>query len=271
MEGKPSDKPIVISQDEDKHYKTYISAYWCEGRWLEQTLLPEIRLDGGLQLSEAEIVAVILDNTSHLIPRTAPYRELLPNKYEDKLYEMDRRDDLFYSHLSRHKYIAAVRRGSKAVIEATCRTLLRRNRAKRVRYHRRELLREKYERLSNAQECINDIVGAHCGVAERELQYLFDAKEIMAHNIYSARCAENERVEYLLDMLQRYGDERYKRCDSMIFILTTDSTSPLTDHERRLAEKFLDRLTPLMRASVLNERIDGFGPYINLHITGSYN
>ena len=70
-----------------------------------------------------------------------------------------------------------------------------------MRCHRRELLREKYERLSEVQECINDIVGAHCGVAERELQYLLEAKEIMSQNIYSARCAENERVDYLLDML----------------------------------------------------------------------
>ena len=54
-------------------------------------------------------------------------------------------------------------------------------------------------------------------------------------------------------------------------IFTTDSTLPLTDHERRLAEDFLDRLAPLRRVYVLNERIEGFGPYINLHITGRYS
>ena len=271
MEGRPSDKPIVISREENPHKGSYISAYDCEGNWLEHNLLREIRLDNGLQLSEAEIVAVILENTSYLTPRTAPYRKLLPNKYDNKLYEMDRRDILFCLHLSPHKYETAVSRGDrKSIIEASYRNFLRQNRAKRMRRHRRELLREKYERLGEVQECINDIVGAHCGVAERELQYLLEAKEIMSHNICSARCAENERVEYLLDMLQRYGSEKYKRCDSMIFLFTSDVASPLTDHERRLAEEFLDRLAPLKRASVLNEQIAGFGPYLNLHITGSY-
>lgn len=271
MEGKPSDKPIVISREEDPHNGSYISAYGCEGNWMEYNLLREIQFDNELQPSEAEIVAVILGNTSYLTPRTVTYRKLLPNKYADKLDEMDKRDNLFYSHLSPHKYKTAVCRDSESVIEASCRNILRRNRAKKMRYCRRELLREKYERLSNVQECINDIVGAHCGVAERDLQYLFDTKEIMSQDLYSARRTENERVEYLLDMLQRYGDERYKRCDNMIFIFTTDSTSPLTDHERSLAEAFLDILAPLKRALVLNERIDGFGPYINLQITCSYS
>ena len=62
----------------------------------------------------------------------------------------------------------------------------------------------------------------------------------------------------------------YKRCDSMVFIFTTDSTLPLTDHERRLAEEFFDRLMPLKRMSVLNERIDGFGSYINLAHYGQF-
>ena len=270
MEGKPSDTPIVISRDDDSHNGVYINADDCEGNWLEHNLLREIRFDGGLQLSEAEIVAVILANTSYLTPRTAPWRKLLPNKYADKLDEMTERDILFYSHLSPHKYRTAVSRDSERVIEAYCRNILRRNRAKRMRCHRRELLREKYERLSNVQQCINDIVDAHCGVAERELQYLFDAKEIMSHNIDSARCAESERVEYLLDMLQRYGGGMYKRCDSFVFLFTTDSTLSLTDHERSLVDGFLDSLAPLKRASVLNERIDGFGSYIHLHITGSY-
>ena len=271
MEGKPSDIPIVISLEEDPHNGAcYINGSDCEGNWLEHNLLREIRLDGALQLSEAGIVAVILKNTSYLTPRRAPWQKLLPNRYADKLDEMTRRDKLFYSHLSWRKYRMAVRRDRESVIEASRRNFLRCNRAKRMRCHRRELLREKYERLRNTQECINHLVGAHCGVAERELQYLFDAKEIMTHDICSARCAENERVEYLLDLLQHYGDGMYKRCDSLVFLFTTDSTLPLTDHERSLAEGFLDRQAALKRASVLNERIDGFGPYIELHITGSF-
>ena len=270
VEGEPSDIPIVISREEDPHNGTcYIDGSDCEGHWLEQNLLREIRLDGALQLSEAEIVAVILINTSYLAPRRDPWHKPLPNQYQDKLEEMTQQDIRFYSHLSPHKYRMAVRRDSESVIEALRRNFLRCNRAKRMRCHRRELLREKYERLRNTQECINHLVRVHCGVSEQEWQYLFDAKEIMIHDIDSARCAENERVEYLLDILQRHGDEMYKHCDSIVFLFTTDASLPLTDYERSLAEGFLDRLAPWKRALVLNERIDGFGPYINLHITGS--
>lgn len=87
----------------------------------------------------------------------------------------------------------------------------------------------------------------------------------MSQNIQSARCAENERVEDLLDMLQHYGNNMYKRCDGKVFLFITDATLPLTDHECSLVDVFLYRLTPLKRASVMEVRIDGFGPYINLH------
>ena len=232
IEGEPSDKPIVIAREEDRD-GTWVSASSCEGNWLEHNLLREIRLEGGLQLSEAEIVAHILNDTSYLCPCRGPYRNLLPNRFTDKLDELDARDQ-------------------------------------RMRDSRRERLREKYERLREVQDRINEIVSAHCGVSEQDLHYLFDAKEIMTDDLCSARCAENERVEYLFDLLRRDGRAAYGRCDSMVLVFTTDLCSPLTDSERRSAEEFLDKLAPLQRVMILNEQIQGFGPYIDMQITGSY-
>ena len=250
------------------------SGYELEGDFWQYSLGREIVLSEGPAVSDEELAAWLLWSMT-FYGYSKNYREMQGDPDTlwliQKQLDLHRRHTAAYGRISRKmlrslditgdEYFAAEQRAAK--------NCLRRNRAKRMRDHRQDILMKKYERQEKVAGTISRILEHADDFEPETFRYLYDTKWISDNCYHSETADEAGRVDYLINLVQKYGGVDYSEFDSIVIIATADIEHALSDEDLKKLGAFAEQLGTFKREELHYCTIRDFGTAAELLIVAS--
>ncbi len=155
------------------------------------------------------------------------------------------------------------------VEEDELKNMTRRNRAKRMRDHRHQQLIKKYERMNKVKGTIDSILRCADDFTEEQFAYLYDTKLVSDNCYYSMDPDNSRRLDYIFDLIRKYGNNDYRTFDSLVIFVTTDSKHPLSEEELDKLGRFAADNEPWKRCECGYGVEEGFGEGAQMLIVAS--
>lgn len=230
----------------------WIDVYGASCKW-ENALAKEIKIANDLDLTETEVLAHILWEMTFFgftpkqreevfagwEPRKEPY-----NQYEKALWA-----------LQLHMYKNEVRKKDRWFDESGkgCYNMdymksrfnkPRFNRAKRKRKYRQELREEYLERMAKHDYLIQQLT-KDSSLKRIDIDFLMDVKHVNIVQFQSHIVNREERMPYLLQLINDYYNWDWADGTDIICLLRTSITDLLTDQEKELIKEFFSNYSHL--------------------------
>lgn len=245
-----------------------------EGDFWERSLGKTIVYNDGLPSEDGVVAAHFLWNcTFYGFKPVAGYNPHSDeeNPYWMKSYRILEKDMIFAAHLSMKKY-RKMNIFEKEETEAfdklyspQCKT----NRSKRMRLHRHEVMKEKYDRMAKVWGTIEEICSIDADINRDDLKYLYDTALIYNDRFESHTEDPSKRIDYLLDLIENWSKADYRSCDSLVISAIHDKNHPFSKEEMGKLNAFVESCKPLDRAICGTVAAEDFGEGAEIILIGS--
>jgi len=263
MEPSTDVNPLEVRRGEDGHLNGS-SGHDLEGDFWENSLGREIRLSDGPEISDEELAAHLLWSMTFYCfsekYRDRNYPEI-SDAFDDKILNIYQKRLAAYAHipLKQAKKMNVDDDEYFVVEEQQLKNMTRRNRAKRMRDHRHQQAIKKYERMNKVKATIESILRCADDYTEEQFAYLYDTKLISDNCYYSYAADNSHRLDYIFDLIRKYGNNDYSSFDSLVLFVTTDKDLPLSDDELNKLTQFAKANEPWRRYECGYAVEEGFG------------
>lgn len=230
----------------------WIDVYGASCKW-ENVLAKDIKVANDLDLTENEVLARILWEMTFygFTPRRREARmeEWLPrkephNQYEKALWALQLR---MYKNEVRKKDRRFDESGKGCYNMDYMKSIFnkpRLNRAKRKRMYRQELREEYLERMAENDYLILQLT-KNCSLKRIDIDFLMDVKHVNIVQFQSHIVNREERMPYLLQLINDYYNWDWVDGTEMICLLRTSSIAPLTNLEKECIRDFFLKFSHL--------------------------
>jgi len=266
--------PIEIERGEDGQLNGS-SAFHLEGDFWSNSLGREIVLSDGPEISDEVLAAHILWSMTFYgfsqKHRGSSYRSSGSDEFIKKSLDIYARRMAAYGRVSLKKArkLDCLTDEYSKVSDVEMKNRKRRNRAKRMRDHRHDMLIKKYDRMGKVKGTIEGLLARADDFTEEQFSYLYDTKWV-SDNCYLSQCSDNSRrIDYILELISKYSDIDYSTFDSLVLMVTIDPEYPLTDTETEKVEKFVEAAGPWKRSECGFSETKGFGEGAEMLIVAS--
>ena len=245
-----------------------------EGDFWERNLGKTIVYNDGLPSDDAVVAAHFLWNcTFYGFKPVANYNPHSDeeNPYWMKSFRILEKDMAFAAHLSMKRYrkMTIFEKEETEVFDKVYDPRRKMNRSKRMRLHRHELMKEKYDRMAKVWGTIDEICSFDADVKREDLNYLYDTALIYNDRFESHTEGPSKRVDYLLDLIENWSKADYRSCDSLVIDVIHDKNHPFTEEEMDKLNAFAASCEPLDRVICGTVATDNFGEGAEIILIGS--
>ena len=245
-----------------------------EGDIWEESLGREIIIPEGPEIPLEKLAAYLLWSLTFygFSAASRPFlRTASVDEFSKRRFEIRQKQTAAYGRISLKK-LNAMSVLDDEYMEAEMRAeknARRRNRAKRMRDHRRDVQIARLERKSKVHETIFELTCKADDFSEEDFAYLYDTKLISDNCYHSQTADDSTRIDYLIDLIRNYGCVDYSEFDSMVFVVSVDKERELSEEEMRRLQEFVEPFNPQKRSEFHYCTAAGFGPGAEIMIVAS--
>lgn len=245
-----------------------------EGDFWTRSLGKTIVYNDGLPSDDAVVAAHFLWNCTFYGFR--PVASYNPHSDEENPYWMKsfrilEKDMAFAAHLSMKKYrkMTIFEKEETEVFDKVYDPRRKMNRSKRMRLHRHEIMKEKYDRMAKVWGTVDEICSFDADIKREDLNYLYDTALIFNDRFESHTEDPSKRIDYLLDLIENWSKADYRSCDSLVIDVIHDKNYPFTEEEMDKLNAFVCSCEPLDRVICGTVATDDFGEGAEIILIGS--
>lgn len=188
-----------------------------------------------------------------------------------KSFRILEKDMVFAAHLSMKQYrkMNILEKEETEVFDKVYGPRRKMNRSKRMRLHRHEVMREKYDRMAKVWGTVDEICSFDADIKRDDLKYLYDTALIYNDRFESHTEDPSNRIGYLLELIKNWSKADYRSCDSLVVEVIHDKEHPLSEDELDKLNAFVDSCRPLDRAICGIVAFDDIGDGAHIILIGS--
>ena len=224
---------------------SYIIVEGCQDSWAD-VLGKNIRLEKELPLTDQVLAAHILweitffgvseEEMKSNIGRDYGDKPMWQdNTYRRKIQEIEDKQWKNYSRGTQWEISDGLKFISYDIVMEVFKRREKRNRAKRMRDARQERQIQRLKKLAVREEGICKAVATGC-ISREQVGYIMDIQYGDEHTYSSRRKTPEYRMQYIIELIDKYSNIDFSKYDSITAIATTSSGYPFYEEEKTLLQ-----------------------------------
>ena len=263
--------PTINDDDIDVEMaESYIYVDGCQDNWAN-VLGKNIIFDDDLQITVQVLAAHILweitffgfseEEMKANIGRDYGDESHTPdNIYRRKIQEIEDRQWKNYSRGAKWEISEGQKFISYDIVMEVFKRRKKRNRAKRMRDARQERQMARLRKLAVREEGICKVVATGCRSRE-QVKYIMNVQYGDEHTYSSRTNTSEDRVQYIIELIDKYSDIDFTKYDSITAITTTSSEYTFSEEEKTLLQECFSSKQRFKRMQI----VFGSDPSVNSH------
>ena len=263
--------PTINDDDIDVEMaESYIYVDGCQDNWAN-VLGKNIIFDDDLQITVQVLAAHILweitffgfseEEMKANIGRDYGDESHTPdNIYRRKIQEIEDRQWKNYSRGAKWEISEGQKFISYDIVMEVFKRRKKRNRAKRMRDARQERQMARLRKLAVREEGICKVVATGC-MSREQVKYIMNVQYGDEHTYSSRTNTSEDRVQYIIELIDKYSDIDFTKYDSITAITTTSSEYTFSEEEKTLLQECFSSKQRFKRMQI----VFGSDPSVNSH------